>query len=181
MEILKLGSISNRIAFRWEIHFKLKINVLQKHIPSLRNISRFGVVLSKELWNLLCFKRESLAQIGIEYYLSGGCVQNFMKNPSNEIRDKSWALFLLHVANHHHRLRRRLFWGSSIETNESWTLLSQAHFIDSGKQDKGLLRLRLSEREWERISDRKNTLLSNTLRAMAHFLKIIYQTNSPRF
>lgn len=156
MEILKLESISNRIAFRWEIHFKFKINVLQKHIPSLRNISRFGVVLGKELWNLLCFKRESLAQIAIEYYLSGGCVQNFMKNPSNEIRDKSWAHFLLHVANHHHRLRRRhrLFWGSSLETNESWTLLSQAHFIDSGKQDKELLRETETERERVREKSR---------------------------
>lgn len=30
----KHKSISNRIAFRWKIHFKLKINVLQKHILS---------------------------------------------------------------------------------------------------------------------------------------------------
>lgn len=54
-------SISNGIAFRWKIHFKLKINVLQKHILSFGidniNSSCVRFYISYEIYFVFCAHR----------------------------------------------------------------------------------------------------------------------------
>lgn len=111
-------NVSNRIAFRWKIHFKLKINVLQKHILSFaidninssvyflwQSVLKFTflflcVSLSLPLPVCVCVcvlaRRKSRIQIAITLcYLCiltlkySGKRTFYMKNPCTKIHDKS--------------------------------------------------------------------------------------------
>lgn len=105
-------SISNGIAFRWKIHFKLKINVFQKHILSFgidninsscvrssrarapcQRLMKFTLFLCASNSRTQICHRTVTTRSGTEWKTRN--IIFCMKNPSMKIHDKSLVAFSL--------------------------------------------------------------------------------------